>query len=123
MILNKLIHRNYIYHTKMTDKTTTPETTTTTATNDTAATAKEQVEADKEELNVLVSETVREMNSRPGSNPDQTGEIVHRLLKSARDIQGEKDGFVTKSEAFTLAIDRHNEFVIAEAAKADNRSQ
>ena len=104
----------------MTDTTSTPETTTT---NDTAATAKGQIEADKEELNALNSETVHKMNSRPGSNAYQTGEIVHRLLKSARDIQGEHDGFKTKAESFRLAIDRHNDFVIAEAAKADNNKE
>jgi len=97
-------------------ETTTADTTT----NDTAATKKEQVDADKEELNALISETVRAMNARPDSNPDQTGQIVHRLLKSARDIQGEHDGFKTKAESFRLAIDRHNEYVFAEAAKPDS---
>ena len=96
------------------------ETTTTT---DTATTAKEQVEADEEELKAMISEMIHDMNSTPGSNPDVTGNTVHRLLKWARDIQGEFDGFKTKSEAFRIAIDRHNEFVIAEAAKADNSNR
>ena len=66
----------------------------------------------------MISETVSEMNSRLGSDPYETGNTVHRLLKSARDIQGEHDGFLTKVQSFRLAIDRHNEFVIAEAAQA-----
>ena len=63
------------------------------------------------------------MNSRPGSNPDQTGEIVHRLLKSARDIQGEKNGLATKAQCLRLAIVRHNEYIISQAAAADNSIQ
>ena len=71
----------------------------------------------------MISELIHEMNLRPGSNLDETGNTVHRLLKWARDIQGEKNGLTTKSEAFRIAIDRHNEFVIAEAAKADNSNR
>lgn len=99
----------------MTDDNKNKPAETTTA----AATAKEQVEADNQELNAMISEMIHEMNSRPGSDPYETGNTVHRLIKSARDIQGEHDGFLTRSESFRKAIDRHNEFLITEAARAD----
>jgi len=86
----------------------------------TTATKQQLQDADNEELNGMISELIHELNSRPGSNADETGNTIHRLLKWARDIQGEHNGLTTKSEAFRIAIDRNNEAVIAEAAKADS---
>ena len=79
-------------------------------------------DADGEELTALISGLIHELNKRPDLNPAETGEIVHRLIKRARDIQGEKNGVITKAESLKLAIDRHNESVIAEAAGADNNN-
>src|SRR5215510_12377389 len=89
----------------------------------TEASTKQQIqEADENELRALIAETIRAMNQRPGANSTETGEIVHRILKSARDIQGEKNGLLTKGQSFKLAIDRYNESVFAEAAAEERKA-
>jgi hypothetical protein len=94
-----------------------------TSSETTSTTTKQEIEsADEEELTTLISELIHEMNLRPDSNPAQTGEIVHRLLKSARDIQGLKNGLITKTESLRIAVDEHNKNIFAQAAAADSKA-
>ena len=51
-----------------------------------------------------------------GSNPVETGEIVHNLLDLASDIQLERNGLITEAESLRLAK-KYRENVIAEATE------
>ena len=77
-----------------------------TTSENTSTSTKQQIQnADEEELNSLIEETIRVLNQRPDANSTKTGEIIYSILKSARDIQGEKNGLLTKGQSFRLAID------------------
>ena len=89
---------------------TMSETTTT----DAATAAKEQIEnADGQEMTTFISNLIHVINSKPGSDPANTAEIIHYLLDLAGDIQLEKRGLITQAESLRLASEKYKEGLIS----------